>query len=101
LTISLPSAAAKNAFMINTAVVDQIEDRKELNMPGWEETYRAAVLETDQNKLIDKIDFAIAALGASLAELDSAPERSAERRRILDALCTLDMIRRVELKVPA
>lgn len=70
-------------------------------MSGWEEAYRAAMLETDQNKLMEKIDFAVAALGASLSELASAPERSTERQRIKDALCTLDMIRRVELKVSA
>jgi hypothetical protein len=70
-------------------------------MPGWEQPYRAAMLETDANKLMEKIDFAVAALGASLSELASAPDRSAERQRIKDALCTLDMIRRSELKVSA
>jgi hypothetical protein len=70
-------------------------------MQSWEEAYRAAMLETDQHKLMDKIAFAIPVLGAALSELESTPEQSIERQRISDALRTLDMIRRVELKVSA
>src|ERR1700737_3078056 len=64
----------------------------------WEEAYRAAVLETDHHKLIDKIESATTVLRESLLEASSSPEHLSERRRIEDALRTLDMIRRIELQ---
>ena len=67
----------------------------------WEETYRAAVLETDQRQLADKIDAAKTILGQRLLELGSSSDRIQERQRVTDALRTLDMIRRIEFKVPA
>ena len=67
----------------------------------WEEAYRAAVLETDHNRLIDKIDSATTVLRKSLLEASSPPEHLGERQRIEDALRTLDMIRRTELQIPA
>ena len=65
---------------------------------GWEAMYRQAMVETDQHKLIGKIDLAISVLRTCLQELDSSPERLTERQRISDALLTLDTIRRIELK---
>jgi hypothetical protein len=67
-------------------------------MQGWEAVYRQAMFETDQHKLIGKIDLAIPVLRARLQELDSADELLTERQRISDALLTLDTVRRVELK---
>src|SRR5437667_12840452 len=63
--------------------------------------YRAAVLETDHNKLMDKIDSATTVLRKALLEASSPPEHIGERQRIEDALRTLDMIRRIELQIPA
>ena len=65
----------------------------------WESAYRAAMLETDPDKLIDKIESARTTLCASLLELDSAGERGSERQRLIDALRTLDMVLRIELKL--
>jgi hypothetical protein len=65
---------------------------------GWEEMYRQAMFETDQHKVVGKIDLAIPVLCARLKDLDSTPERLPERQRISDALLTLDTIRRIELK---
>jgi hypothetical protein len=67
----------------------------------WEEVYRAAVLETDHRKLADKLDAANVVLWERLLEIGSASDYSKERHRLTDALLTLDMIRRIELKVPA
>jgi hypothetical protein len=77
--------------------------RKEsVNMyQDWEEAYRAAVLETDHNKLIDKMDSATTVLRKSLLEASSPPAHLGERQRIKDALRTLDMIRRIELQISA
>jgi hypothetical protein len=65
---------------------------------GWEAVYRQAMIETDQHKLIGKIDLAIPVLRARLEDLGSSPERLPERQRVSDALLTLDTIRRIELK---
>jgi isopropylmalate/homocitrate/citramalate synthase len=76
--------------------------KESVNMyQDWEEAYRAAVLETDHNRLIDKIDSATTVLRKSLLETSSSPEHVGERQRIEDALRTLDMIRRIDLKIPA
>jgi hypothetical protein len=64
----------------------------------WEETYRAAVLETEHHKLAEKVDLAITVLRRRLAS--SSPEQSRERQRMEDALRTLDLIRRVEFRIP-
>jgi len=66
---------------------------------SWEAAYRQAMVETDRFRLIGKIDLAIPVLRACLEELESSAERLAERQRISDALLTLDMVRRVELKI--
>jgi hypothetical protein len=76
--------------------------KESINMyQDWEEAYRSAVLETDHNKLIDKIDSATTVLRKSLLEAGSPPEQISERQRIEDALRTLDTIRRIELQIPA
>jgi hypothetical protein len=67
----------------------------------WKEVYRAAVLETDQHKLVDKIDLAISVLTERLLDASSSPEHRSERQRIEDALRTLDVIRRIELQISA
>jgi hypothetical protein len=67
----------------------------------WEEAYRAAVLETDHRKLADKIDAANVILWQCLLELDTSSGQGKERQRLSDALLTLDMIRRIEFRIPA
>jgi hypothetical protein len=67
---------------------------------SWEGAYRAAMLETDQRKLIGKIDSATGVLRACLLELGSSPKESGETERIADALRTLELIRQVELCDP-
>jgi hypothetical protein len=73
-----------------------------LNMShDWESAYRAAILETDASKLGAKIDSATSKIFASMLELDAAGEGGPERQRLVDALNTLDLIRRVELNLSA
>jgi hypothetical protein len=67
----------------------------------WESAYREAVLETDLVKVLGKIDSARTTLCACLLELGVSGEHVAERQRLMDALSTLDLIKRVELKVSA
>lgn len=67
-------------------------------LQDWEETYRAAVLETEHDKLTEKVDLAITVIRWRLSS--SSPEQSRERQRMEDALRTLDLIRRVEFRIP-
>jgi hypothetical protein len=67
----------------------------------WEAVYRAAVLEMDRDKMAERIDVAISVLTGRLLEAGSSPEHNIERRRIVDALHTLDVIRRTELQISA
>ena len=64
---------------------------------NWEETYRAAVLELDPDKLFDRIREAQAALVERLQQLQQSEIHNSERIRIEDAILILDMLRRVEL----
>jgi len=72
----------------------------ETNEPHlWEELYTAAVLETDPGKVADRIDKAQDALRERLHTLRQLPlARDRERRRLEDAIRTLNMIRATELK---
>jgi hypothetical protein len=65
----------------------------------WEAIFHDAVLETDYSSLSLKIDSAVTVLCARLFELRSLPEHLGERHRIVDALQTLHMIRRIDLAV--
>jgi len=72
---------------------------RSVNMPqDWEGAYRAAVLETDRPRVIGQIDSAISMLRACLLNLSSSPTDGAEMGRIADALRTLDLLRRIELR---
>ena len=63
----------------------------------WEEVYEMALLETDQQKLAERIDAALVVLNNSLQEIDDLPENNCEREWIKDALTTLKTIRRTDL----
>jgi hypothetical protein len=66
----------------------------------WEELYKAAVVETDSEKLPKRIQAAKASIDARIHEMQSdhggAP---AERHAICDALAALNVLRR-ELEAP-
>jgi hypothetical protein len=67
----------------------------------WESAYREAVLETDPDRIIGKIDRARTMLCARLLELDASGEPVHEKKRLMEALSTLELIKRVELKPSA
>lgn len=68
----------------------------------WEELYVAAVLEPDPSKVADRINMAQDALRERWQILHQMPLASnPERRRVEDAIRTLNMIRETELRAPA
>jgi hypothetical protein len=69
---------------------------------AWEELYAAAVLEADPGKVVDRIETAQNALRERWQTLYQMPlARNRERRRVEDAIRTLNMIRATELEAPA
>ena len=67
-----------------------------------EELYTAAVMETDPSKVASRIDKAQDALRHRWHTLQQMPlKRDHERRRVEDAIRTLNMIRATELQAPA
>ena len=67
----------------------------------WESAYQDAMLETNDERLADKITFATSVLESSLSELGSSIEDLRQKQRIEDALRTLQTVRRMELKISA
>lgn len=65
----------------------------------WEELYAAAVLETDPQKMSERINLAQNALRDRWQDLQKLPPaRDHERQRVEDAIRTLNLIRNTELK---
>ena len=75
----------------------------EVNQPNqWEELYAAAVLETDPEKMSERIDLAQDALRDRWRDLQRLPlARERERQRVEDAIRTLNLIRDTELRSSA
>ena len=64
----------------------------------WEELYAAAVLETDPNKISERIALAQNALRDRWQNLQKVPlARDRERQQLEDAIRTLNLIRQTEL----
>ena len=72
----------------------------EVNQPNQrEELYAAAVLETDPEKMSERIDLAQDALRDRWRDLQRLPlARERERQRVEDAIRTLNLIRQTELE---
>jgi hypothetical protein len=67
----------------------------------WEELYAEAVLETDPARIQERLDLAQNALRDRWKTLDQIPlAHDRERRRVEDAMRTLDLIRNAELRTP-
>jgi hypothetical protein len=67
-----------------------------VNFP-WEELYFAAVLETDNSKLKQRISAAVIALLSRLNELSSEREDEVELRAVEDALGKMSKLKRERL----
>jgi hypothetical protein len=68
----------------------------------WEELYAAAVLETDPAKIADRIREAQDAIRQRWQALSDTPRANDhERRRVEDAMQTLNMIQQIELRASA
>ena len=75
----------------------------ESNQPiTWEDLYAAAVLETDPERISERINLAQDALRDRWRDLQNLPlARDRERQRVEDAIRTLNLIRLTELRSSA
>jgi hypothetical protein len=64
---------------------------------GWQNEYRSALLETDRQRLREKIDAAEAAIFKRLKTLSQSGNGRLEHQAIEDALQNLRVLKRVEL----
>jgi hypothetical protein len=73
-----------------------IHSKVTFNFP-WEELYLAAVLETDNSQLKQRISVAVTALLKRFGELSSEREDEAELRAVEDALGGMSKLKRERL----
>ena len=60
----------------------------------WNQLYQEALLELDGAKLAERIDLAVNAIEARLRELTGLVDDSRQRNILMDALRTLETLRR-------
>jgi hypothetical protein len=72
----------------------------EILYPTWQHEYQAALIELDREKLKGRVAAAEAAIYKRLQQLSQSSDDFAERRVIEDALHSLRVLKRDELKYP-
>lgn len=65
-----------------------------LPYPGWQASYRDALIELDQDKLTKRVKDAESAIIERLQVLPATPESLMERQAIADALASLRCLKR-------
>jgi hypothetical protein len=70
------------------------------NNNDWREMFQAAVLETNREKLQQRVEAAEAAIFSRLQELNSEHGRQAERHELDDAIRMLRVIKEEKLHYP-
>jgi len=73
----------------------------DLEFPEWQEPYLEALMETDQRKLVGRVDLAERTIFLRLKEIQSSSKRGSEEQAIEDALRALTLLRKGESGVGA
>ena len=68
--------------------------------PEWQNQYRAALVELDRKKLLERVTAAETAIFNRIQALLRDPDHAAERQAIQDALANLRVLRRDNLGSP-
>jgi hypothetical protein len=72
-----------------------------LRFPEWQHAYHAAVLETDSDKLLERVQAAESAISKRLQAMPENSDTLIERHAIFDAMGTLRFLRLdVQKKLP-
>lgn len=78
-----------------------MRSNRSLRYAGWEDHYRAALLETDRHKLFKRLEVAEAAVLTRLQALPSQADELAERTQLMHAWSGLQLIKSRKLGFPA
>ena len=78
-----------------------MRSNRSLRYAGWENHYRAVLLETDRHKLFKRLEVAEAAVLTRLQALPSQADELAERPQLMHAWSGLQIIKRRKLGFPA
>jgi hypothetical protein len=70
----------------------------DLEFPDWQGPYLEALMETDQGKLVGRVDVAERAIFLRLKEIQSSSQRRSEEQAIENALMGLTFLRRETLE---
>ena len=70
----------------------------DLEFPEWQGPYLEALMETDQRKLVGRVDFAERAILVRLKEIQSSSKRRTEEQAIEDALRGLTFLKKETLE---
>jgi hypothetical protein len=81
------TAKQKKAASIGGLVISDLE------FPEWQGPYMEALMETDQGKLVGRIDLAERTIFLRLKEIQSSSKRRSEEQAIEDALRGLTFLR--------
>ena len=86
------TAKQKKAASIGGLVISDLE------FPEWQGPYMEALMETDQGKLVGRIDLVERMIFLRLKEIQSSSKRRSEEQAIEDALRGLTFLRRETLE---
>jgi hypothetical protein len=70
-----------------------------IEFPEWQEPYLEALMETDQRKLVGRVDLAERTIFLRLNEIQHSSQRRAEEQAIEDALRALTFLRRESIEL--
>ncbi len=81
-------------------MADKASPSPNLNYPGWQSEYQAALLELDREKLLQRVIAAESAIVKRLQAISQNPDDQPERQAIQDALASLRALKRDNLGFP-
>jgi hypothetical protein len=70
----------------------------DLEFPEWRGPYMEALMETDQGKLVGRVEFAERTIFLRLKEIQSSSKRRSEEQAIENALMGLTLLRKETLE---
>jgi hypothetical protein len=86
--------ASPNALLLFSSLVSLGGTPVDSESKDWNQLYQNALLEVDGSKLAERIDLASNAVEARLRELTGLVDDSRQREVLMDALRTLQALRR-------
>ena len=81
-------------------MADPVSPFPKILYPDWQNEFRAALIELDREKLLERVQVAETAIFNRLQALSQSPDSHAERQAIDDALASLRFLKREKLGFP-